>query len=155
MKIRRLENCVGILANELSTRCDRLDTASSEVNTLMRREAESIRGTAERKAELLRNELSTRCDKLDIAWSEVSTLVGQQADSIRGVAGLKADVQRLTLCFAWPSTLTPPLSNPIVKRIVDRDPTPRISVGQLMANVLLNADRSHPEAPIVPSANGI
>jgi FkbM family methyltransferase len=155
MKIHRLENCVGILANELSTRCDRLDTAWSEVNTLVRREAESIRGIAELKAELLRNEQSTRYDKLDIAWSEVSALVRQQADSIRGVAELKADVQRLTLCFAWPSTLTPPLSNPVVKRIVDRDPTPRISVGQLMANVLLDAHRTHPEAPIVTSANGI
>jgi FkbM family methyltransferase len=155
MKMRRLENYVGILANELSTNHDKLDTALSEVNTLVRQEAESIRGIAELKAKLLGDELSTRYDKLDIAWSEVSTLVRQQADSLRGVAELKADVQRLTLCFAWPSTLTPPLSNPIVERIVDRDPTPRISVGQLMANVLLNADRTHPEAPIVPSANGI
>jgi ribosomal protein L29 len=116
MQLRSIENGVGMLANEMSTHYETLDT----------RLAESKRETAD-----LRAELSTRNDELNAE-----------------VAELKAELLRLSLCIAWPSTGT----NATLEGLADRDPTSRISVDQLMPNVLRHANRVGPKVPTVPSA---
>jgi chaperonin cofactor prefoldin len=150
MQLRSLENCVGILANEMSTRYEKLDAVWSEVSACLRQHAAEVSACLRQQA-ALKAELLTHYSKLDAAGSEVSTLVRQQAEFKSEMAELKTELQRLTLCFAWPSTR----ANPILEGSVDRDRTPRISIDQLMPNVLQHANRIDPKVPFVPSATGI